>query len=179
MDLLPYFDLVWIGEGRDYNRQPDHWLIEVSGIPFGLSGQMLEGGGNPWRGMVYGITTRAGWTVNPPTEIWKFWDDHKIKDKIMIGYWDKECPVTCSNPSVKASVYRSTDEIIIAVANWTDQVQEIALAINWAKLFTDPNKVDVTIPEIKDFQTVQRAVSLDKIIVPGKKGYLIVLKNKK
>ncbi|MEN6455119.1 MAG: glycoside hydrolase domain-containing protein, partial [Prolixibacteraceae bacterium] len=58
MDLLPYFDLVWIGEGRDYNRKPDHWLVEVSGIPFGLSGQMLEGGGNPWRGMVYGITNR-------------------------------------------------------------------------------------------------------------------------
>ena len=52
MDLLPYFDLVWIGEGRDYDRSPDHWLIEVSGIPFGLPGQMLEGGGNPWRGMV-------------------------------------------------------------------------------------------------------------------------------
>ena len=27
-----------------YNRNPDHWLIEVSGIPFGLPGQMLEGG---------------------------------------------------------------------------------------------------------------------------------------
>ena len=49
MDMLPYFDLIWIGEGRDYNRDPDHWLIEVSGIPFGLPGQMLEGGGNPWR----------------------------------------------------------------------------------------------------------------------------------
>jgi hypothetical protein len=76
MDLLPYFDLVWIGEGRDYNRAPDHWLIEVSGIPFGLPGQMLEGGGNPWRGMVYGITNRAGWVGNTPIEIWKFWDEY-------------------------------------------------------------------------------------------------------
>jgi hypothetical protein len=41
MDLLPYLDLVWIGEGRDYNRAPDHWLVEVSGIPFGVPGQML------------------------------------------------------------------------------------------------------------------------------------------
>jgi len=24
MDLLPYFDQVWIGEGRDYNRMPDY-----------------------------------------------------------------------------------------------------------------------------------------------------------
>jgi hypothetical protein len=77
MDLLPYLDLVWIGEGRDYNRMPDYWLVEVSGIPYGLPGQMLEGGGNPWRGMVYGMTNRAGWWKgdNPPTPIWKFWDE--------------------------------------------------------------------------------------------------------
>ncbi len=179
MDLLPYFDLVWIGEGRDYNRLPDHWLIEVSGIPFGLAGQMLEGGGNPWRGMVYGITTRAGWTINPPTEIWKFWDDHKIKDKIMMGYWDKECPVTCSNPMIKASVYKSTDETIIAVANWKDKDIETSIAIDWVKLNMDPANVNVYIPELKDFQPEQTAVSLDKLTIPGKKGYLIVLKNKK
>ncbi len=87
MDLLPYFDLVWIGEGRDYDRMPDHWLIEVSGIPFGLPGQMLQGGGNPWRGMVYGITSRAGWSGDP-TEIWKFWDQYHIarqKDDRLLG----------------------------------------------------------------------------------------------
>jgi hypothetical protein len=27
MELLPCFDLLWIGEGRDYNRKPDHWLM--------------------------------------------------------------------------------------------------------------------------------------------------------
>ena len=85
MDLLPYFDLLWIGEGRDYNRAPDHWLIEVSGIPFGLPGQMLEGGGNPWRGMVYGITNRPGWGGNSPSGLWKFWDEYKIEEKIMTG----------------------------------------------------------------------------------------------
>ena len=104
MDLLPYFDLVWIGEGRDYDRMPDHWLVEVSGIPFGLPGQMLQGGGNPWRGMVYGITNRAGWGGDP-TEIWKFWDQYHITDKQMIGYWDPENPVKSSNDLVKATLY--------------------------------------------------------------------------
>ncbi len=179
MDLLPYFDMVWIGEGRNYDRLPDHWLIEVSGIPFGLPGQMLEGGGNPWRGMVYGITTRAGWTSNPPTEIWKFWDEYKIKDKIMIGYWEKECPVTCSNPMIKASVYKSADEVIIPVANWTEQDQEVSIAIDWAKLGMDKTKYEISIPEIKDFQQEQKTVSLDKLTIPGKKGYLLLLKQKK
>ncbi len=178
MDLLPYFDLVWIGEGRDYNRNPDHWLIEVSGIPFGLAGQMLEGGGNPWRGMVYGITNRAGWTENSPSGMWKFWDEHKIQDKMMIGYWEKESPVNCINPFVKASVYKGNTEVIIAVANWTDTEQDGSLVIDYTKLGIDPAGITVSMPEIKDFQPGKSDVSLDKLSLPGKKGYLIVLKKK-
>jgi hypothetical protein len=175
MDLLPYFDLVWIGEGRNYNRLPDHWLVEVSGIPFGLAGQMLQGGGNPWRGMVYGITSRAGWTGNPPSEIWKFWDNQKITQKIMIGYWEKECPVSCSNPNIKATVYKSSDDAIISVANWSNTDQDASVVIDWSKLGLDPNKFNVLIPEIKDFQTEQKNLSLDRMTIPGKKGYLILL----
>ncbi len=176
MDLLPYFDLVWIGEGRDYNRSPDHWLIEVSGIPFGLTGQMLEGGGNPWRGMVYGITNRAGWTPNPPTEIWKFWDNHQIEDKLMSGYWESDCPIKCSNANIKASIYKGRIESIIAVANWTDQDQETSIEINWQKLGIDPSGYDLLIPEIKDYQLEQGPVSLNKLIIPAKKGFMILLR---
>ncbi len=178
MDLLPFFDHVWIGEGRDYNRNPDHWLIEVSGIPFGVTGQMLEGGGNPWRGMVYGITTRAGWTINPPTEIWKFWDTYKIKNKTLMGYWEKNVPVTCSNPLVKASVFVGTDASIIAVANWGAKDEETTLSVDWDKLGMMPGGYEISIPGIKDFQAKQPDVSLKNISIPAKKGYLIVIKKK-
>jgi len=176
MDLLPYFDLVWIGEGRDYNRMPDHWLVEVSGIPFGLAGQMLEGGGNPWRGMVYGITNRAGWTGNSPSEMWKFWDAHQIKDKLMMGYWEKQFPVVSKNPMIKASIFKGKDEVILAVANWTETDQESVLSIDWKGLGFDPAKMELSIPEIAGFQAEQRAVALDKLTLPGKKGFLIVIK---
>jgi hypothetical protein len=180
MDLLPYFDLVWIGESRDYNRLPDHWLIEVSGIPFGLPGQMLEGGGNPWRGMVYGITNRAGWTANnSPSQLWKFWDDYHIEKKTMVGYWDKESPVSVANPSVKTTVYKEKGQAIIAVANWTDKDQDVSIVIDWSKLGMDPLKTEIIIPEIKDFQKSQKPASLNKVTIPGKQGYLIVLKDNK
>ncbi len=179
MDLLPYIDLVWIGEGRDYNRLPDHWLIEVSGIPFGLAGQMLEGGGNPWRGMVYGITNRAGWTKNTPEYLWKIFDEYSFSEREMIGYWEKDCPVTSNNPLVKASVYKGSDDIIVSVANWKDQGEKTSIAVDWAKLGVDPARVVISIPEIKEFQTGQTTVSLDKLTIPGGKGYLIVVKKKK
>ncbi len=176
MDLLPYFDLVWIGEGRDYNRMPDHWLIEVSGIPFGLPGQMLEGGGNPWRGMVYGISNRAGWTANPPGAIWKFWDDYQIETKEMIGYWDKNCPVTSTNAIVKATAYKGKDCTIISVANWSKTDQPTALTVDWVKLGINPVKAEIYIPAVKDFQTAQKSVALNKLVVPSGKGFLIVIR---
>ena len=178
MDLLPYFDLTWIGEARDYDRAPDHWLVEVSGIPFGLPGQMLQDGGNPWRGMAYGITNRAGWTPNPPTHIWEFWDEYRIQDKLLIGYWEKNCPVKISDPSVKASVFSGDDLSVIAVANWTDREKKVSLAIDWTKLGLERSKTEISMPAIRDFQEGMNDVSTGSITIPGKQGFIIVLKKK-
>jgi hypothetical protein len=175
MDLLPYFDLVWIGEGRDYDRMPDHWLIEVSGIPFGLPGQMLQGGGNPWRGMVYGITSRAGWSGDP-TEMWNFWDQYHIDDKKMIGYWDEDIPVKSDNDSVKATFYKGIEEHIIAVANWSEQDQPLSLDIDWNKLGYDRSLFKYLFPAIPGFQDKQLPDSLNNLTIPGKQGYLIVIR---
>jgi hypothetical protein len=178
MDLLPYFDLVWIGEGRDYDRMPDHWLVEVSGIPFGLPGQMLQGGGNPWRGMVYGITNRAGYAgkVGNPSEIWHFWDQYHFQDKQMVGYWDPESPVKCDNDLVKATLYKSAEECIIAVANWGAMDQSCSLEIDWKKLGYDKTGCSYSIPSIQRFQEEQSLSSLKRLKIPGGKGYLIVIR---
>ncbi|MEX2594169.1 MAG: glycoside hydrolase domain-containing protein [Anditalea sp.] len=176
MDLLPYFDLVWIGEGRDYNRLPDHWLVEVSGIPFGLPGQMLEGGGNPWRGMVYGITNRAGWAGNTPDELWKFYDQYSFKEKELIGYWDNTCPVATNNENIVASVFKGENESIIALANWSNEDQVSSLIIDWDAIGYDPSRCRISIPYVKDFQDEQPLQSLSAVNVPGKKGYMIVIK---
>jgi hypothetical protein len=176
MDLLPYIDLVWIGEGRDYSRLPDHWLIEVAGIPFGLTGQMLNEGGNPWRGMVYGITNRPPWSGDP-TQIWKFWDRYTIQTKSMIGYWDKRCPVKTGNDLVKATVYRGKGESIIAVAGWGPDAIPCTLQVDWKALGLDPAKCNVTMPAIPEFQEEQKSVALDRLVIPAGKGFLIILKS--
>lgn len=59
LEHFPYLDRLWFGEYFNYDFPPEFWLIEVSGIPYGLMGEMLEGGGNPWRGMLYGMTGRS------------------------------------------------------------------------------------------------------------------------
>jgi hypothetical protein len=174
MDLLPYFDLVWIGEQRDYERLPDHWLIEVSGIPFGLTGQMLNNAGNPWRGMLYGITNRPGWAGNPE-ELWKFWDRYAIQTKTMVGYWDRQNPVQTGNDLVKATVYGGKGQSIIAVAGWGPEDIPCALQIDWKALGMDPQRCHMTIPAIPGFQDEQQEVAPDRLTIPAGKGYLIVV----
>ncbi|MEN6455243.1 MAG: glycoside hydrolase domain-containing protein, partial [Prolixibacteraceae bacterium] len=162
----------------DYNRKPDHWLVEVSGIPFGLSGQMLEGGGNPWRGMVYGITNRAGWTKNKPDYLWKFFDDYHFEQREMIGYWEKDCPVKTNNPELVVSVFKGSDDLVLAVGNWSGKNQTGSLLINWKNLgIKEGNAVFIT-PAVKDFQEEAEMNPASPIEIEGGKGIIVILKRK-
>ena len=58
LEHFPYLDRLWFGEYFDYDMPPEFWMVEVSGIPYGLMGEMLWEGGNKWRGMLYGMTGR-------------------------------------------------------------------------------------------------------------------------
>jgi hypothetical protein len=177
MSLLPYLDHLWIGEGRNYNTPPDYWLVEISGIPFGVPSQMLQGGGNPWRGMVYGMTNRAGWSGTPPDNIWKFWDQYHIEQKEMIGYWDPGNPATVNNDSVKITVYRGKRCSILAVGNFASTPQSCTIHLDYGKLGFPQSKSVMFTPAIYRFQDSQQLKSLGHLNIPAKKGYLIIVKS--
>ena len=49
----------------------------------------MLGNGQPWRGMVFGMVTRLpypGGRLNGA--LWAFWDEWKLADADMIGWWD-------------------------------------------------------------------------------------------
>jgi hypothetical protein len=177
MDLLPSIDLVWIGEGRDYDLPPDNWLIEVSGIPFGVPGQMLAGGGNKWRGMVFGITNRLGWSGPSPDPLWKFWDAVGIQGMEMIGFWDERRPVRCSSDSVSVTVYKGATRTVLALGNWgrTDQTVSLDLDIRTLGLSRVPD--EFRIPAIAAYQRESTLSTLRAVIVPGGEGRLIVFED--
>ena len=179
MDELPYIDQLWIGEARSYDLAPDYWLIEISGIPFGLTSQMLNKGGNIWRGMNYGMTDRLGWfRAKSPEYMWKFWDEYNIDKKDMIGFWDKNNPIRSNNPEVEATIFKSRDEVLISVANYSDKPQACRLNISWAALGMSPDAVEAEMPAITEFQD-KRSVNLNKDLdIDAAKGYMIVLRRK-
>ena len=44
-------------------------------------------GEHPFKGMVFGETSRLAWSGNP-RGIWKLWDDFGMAGSDMIGFWD-------------------------------------------------------------------------------------------
>ena len=174
LENLPYIDRLWFGEYFEYNLSPDYWLVEVSGIPFGLMGEMLQDGGNPWRGMVYGMTARAPWSGDP-APLWKVWDEFGIQDSKMTGYWVPDCPVTTGNENVKATVYVKEGRSLISLGNWSDNDEKVTLDINWEKLGLNKNSAKLHAPFIRNFQedTIFRVD--EPVTVPGGKGLLLIL----
>ena len=78
MEHFPYISRLWFCEYFQYDLEPDYWLTEVSGIPFGLTGEMLEKGGRPYHGLIYGMTTRVYHIYNPGA-IWNLFKEFDIK----------------------------------------------------------------------------------------------------
>jgi len=177
MDHFPYLNRLWFGEYFDYEHNgPDFFMTEVSGIPFGLMGEMLQDGGNPWRGMVYGMTNRMPWSDNAdPRPLWKAWDDFGIKGSRMIGYWVKSNPVKTGDSSILATVYKRDKKAMVAIASWASEDKNIKLLIDWKALHIDPDKATITAPAIKNFQPSHNFSVNDEIPVQKGKGWLLVI----
>ena len=178
MEHFPYLSRLWFGEYFDYEKNdPDFFLTEVSGIPFGLMGEMLQGGGNAWRGMIYGMTNRMPWSDNADTRpIWKAWDDFGMEGSDMIGYWSDNCPVKTNNEKVLATVYKKKGSALVSIASWASADTTVHLIIDWKKLGMDPSKTSVTAPEIKNFQPAKIIDVNEAIPVSKNKGWLLVFK---
>ncbi len=177
MELFSCIDSLWLGEGFDYNESPDYWLIEIAGIPFGLFSEMLQDGGNPWRGMLYGMTSRLGWGGDP-RPIWKVWDDFGIAEARMLGYWDAACPVRTDRADVLATAYvrrGPSPKVLIALASWAPAPVRCRLRIDFKALGLQPAKAHLYAPPIDNFQPAALFKPDEAIPVHPRRGRLLVL----
>ena len=177
LEHFPYLDRLWFGEYFDYEKgPPDFFLVEVSGIPFGLMGEMLQDGGNPWRGMVYGMTNRMPWSADAdPRPLWRAWDAFGMRGTRMIGYWVDSSPVRTGRADVLATVYRKDGAALVALASWAEADADVALTVDWRALGIDPDAATVTAPEIAAFQPARTFAPGEPIPVAKGKGWLLVL----
>jgi hypothetical protein len=175
LEHFPYLNRLWFGEYFDYNSAPDYWLTEISGIPFGLMGEMLEGGGNPWRGMVFGMTGRLPWSGDPRS-MWKAWDQFGIADSRMIGFWVPSSPIKTGREDVLATAYVREGTTMIALASWAPVAVDVRLSIDWKALGLDPARARLTAPAIAGFQDAGSFDAAGPLSIEPGKGWLLVLR---
>lgn len=171
-DLSPYIDRLWIGEGFTPNSTPDFWMVEISGIPFGLMSETLNSH-NYWRGMIHGMTPRLPWSGDP-TPLWKLYDSFGMKEAKMLGYWNKNVPVTTDSDQAKSTVYLKKNKAVVVVANWTGEPLSTTLQIDEKKLGFRPTKAYM--PAMEKIQPTTADVDLSKpLSLAPKQGAFIIL----
>jgi hypothetical protein len=174
MELLPYLDRLWIGEGFHCNRvSRDYWLVEMSGLPFGLMGEMLQDP-NPWRGLVFGQVRRWGWSGDPRA-IWKAWDKYGIQGTEFIPFTVPDSPVRSDRDDVAVTVFRKKGRSLVALASWAKEYCNVELTVDWAALGLDPKRATLYAPAIAEFQQEALWQPGEPIEVEPGRGHFLVL----
>lgn len=171
LELLPYVDRTWLGEGFSAKNTPDFWLVEMSGIPFGLMSETLDAH-NLFRGLIYGMLPRLPWSGNP-VEMWKIWDKFGMENATMRGYWDKRCPIKTDNKDIPATVFVNGNKAMVILANWTESTQSVRVSIDENLLGFKPTSF--IMPEIKNAQQGKLLPSLDSCEITGQGGMVVLL----
>ncbi len=177
MEHFPYADSLWNGEGFDhFTITPEYYLTEISGHIFGLMGEMLEQGGNPYHGMVFGMTTRAGWSqggISYP--IWRVWEKYHIEKTEMLGFWNPGCPVSSDSDNLRCTAYLNRDgDSMIAVGSWCPNDREYILSLD-RDAFGIEGTYSLYAPAIEGVQKEATFREGEYIPVGARKGWLFVL----
>ena len=175
MEHFPFISRLWFGEYFEYEKDKDYWFTEVSGLPFGLMGEMLQGGGHPYRGMLYGMTTRmyGKYDVRP---IWKLMDDFDIENSAMKGYWLDNSPVKTNHENIIATSYLKSDRMLIALASWSEQDEEVNLDMDWKQIGFKSNRIFS--PKVDTLQAYQEFNLEGPITIPKNMGLFLILEKK-
>ena len=181
------------GEGFDYEgTSASYWLLEISGVPHGLNGDMLRYKGMTpahFKGMAFANANRwqggfgAG-AADPfsPLAIWRLWDAFGIEKSVMFGWWlarergAGSVPVTSSDDAVKVTSFVRTGKAsLLAVASFGQADANVTLAIDWAALGL-PASTALVAPALMPMQPVaRRFASTDTLHVPAGQGWLLLV----
>lgn len=177
-DFLAYIDRTWFGESYKYDQMtPDEWFVSFSSIPMGNMSEMLQDGGNPYLGMVYGATARIYEDLpnKSPVPMWKLWKDFDIENARMIGYWDERPVVTTGNELVKATVFKHKDRTLVVVGNFNTRTETVSIDIDYSQLELSSAKKQGILPDLGYMQQPGTIDVSKPISIEPKKAVFFIL----
>ena len=145
MLCFPFVDSIWHGEGFEYERYDRwQWLVEISGIPFGVPSELLGGDQYLARAMLFGIWPRAGWGAGTENQrrLWAFFDEFGIRQATMRGWWETPPLARVDRADTCATVFVHPRNGLLAViaswhppiAPWVGQALDVSLALDYEAL---------------------------------------------
>jgi len=170
MEHFPYMSRLWFGEYFEYKLPADYWMTEVSGLPFGLMGEMLQDGGHPYRGMLFGMTARL-YGKTDPRPVWAMMNDFGIAESRMRGYWLKDTPVRTGNPDLLATTYLKPGGALIAIGSWSGRDERVSLKMDLAAMGLS-GTVRVYAPAVSGLQEFAE-VDPAAVVVPAGQGLFL------
>ncbi len=171
-ELFPYVDSLWFGEGFDFNEiSPTEMLVECSGLPFGLMSEMLEGGGNPWRGLLFGETRRAGWQQKGPEGVWAMRAAYGFDRAKMRGWWEENPPAKADDPRVLVTLYELPEGAMLCAASFAES--PVSVTFDLSNLGFQP--VSAHLPEIANVQKKAAARPDQAFEIGPREGVVIFL----
>lgn len=201
MEHFPFIDSLWYGEGFNYDdATADHWLVEISGIPFGLNSDMLRYTGMTpfhFRGMLVASANR--WQDNlgqvsgssspfDPRSVWALWESFGIASAEMFGWWfpfeNRHVPIVPNSTEVKCTTFVKKGNIVLIVLANFGAEQAVTLSYDWQLLGLTAGDSQLRAPVLEPMQpTGHTWAAGDPIMVPApqkgsttsREGWLILL----
>ena len=170
MEHFPYLSRLWFGEYFDYSQPADYFMTEVSGLPFGLMGEMLQDGGHPYRGLLYGMTARL-YGKTDPRPVWAMMNDFGIAGSRMLGYWLEDTPVKSGRADMLATTYLKPDGALVVIGSWSDRDARVSLSMNLAAMGLS-GPVRVYAPAVAGLQAFAE-IDPTAVPVPAKQGIFL------
>ena len=192
----PFISKLWYGEGFNYDKAtPDYWLVEMSGLVFGLTADMLRYPGmtpEHFKGMLFTSSNR--WqggqdpttvTTDPfvPVALWKLWKDVGISDSRLYGWWLGDVdptllPVTANSSDTRVTTYALPTRALIAIASFVDVPVTVQLSVN-NTILNLPGSLSsfcLYAPILLPFQPVPLKFNLsDSFVVPSGQGHIFMI----
>ena len=189
-----FIDKLWYGEGFPYDSAPpDYWLVEQSGLVFGLTADMLRYAGmTPYhfKGFLFAESNRwqsallPGSAPDPfvPTALWALWQDVGIHAATLFGWWLEDTPLGAAalpvaaathGDEVKVTTYTLPTLAVVAVASFAAVPRTVALRVNATLLGFDTAGMCLQAPALPPFQPTPATLPLNSSFVgPPGQGWI-------
>ena len=157
VDVLPFINKLYVGNGYDFSRESDYVLTEISGIIFGMSADSHVKAGIT-RSLIYGMMPKYGddETISRALgDINKPFADFDIESAELKGFWDKTNPVKVDNDKVYCTSYINDGNMIAVFYNANDKTTTFEVGVENKFGYTTLGK-KVRAPEIEGLQSAKK-----------------------